>query len=360
MMLSGVCFDDVLLVPRRSDVTSRKDINLSNYLQEGEEVLMHFRLPIISSPMDTVTESEMLVAMSQAGGLGIVHRYNSIEAQVALIKIANAEQPHHAGAAVGVTGDYLDRARAVVDAGANVICIDVAHGHHVLMEQALKSLRDALGDSIHLMAGNVATLQGFNDLADWGADSVRVGVGGGSICSTRVQTGHGVPTLQSVLDCAQSDRDVALIADGGIRTSGDIVKALAAGADFVMLGSLLAGTQESPGEIISPSDSIMVVENAEEGYAYADSPGLLKKYRGMASVEAQIDWRGHASSVEGVSTTIPYKGPVENILKALERGIRSGLSYSGATSISKLHARAKFMKQSYSGAVESSTHILDK
>jgi len=354
-MLAGVCFDDVLLVPQRSDVTSRKDINLSNYLREGEEVLMHFPLPIISSPMDTVTESDMLTAMSQAGGLGIVHRYNSIAAQVDLIKAANA---HHIGAAIGVTGDYLDRARAVVNAGARVICIDVAHGHHILMKQALKSLRSALGDSIHLMAGNVATLQGFNDLADWGADSVRVGVGGGSICSTRIQTGHGIPTLQSVLDCAQSDRSISIIADGGIRTSGDIVKALAAGADFVMLGSLLAGTQESPGDVIVPSgETAIVVESSGDGFTYAAQEGLVKKYRGMASIEAQIDWRGHTSSVEGVSTMIPYKGSVKDILQTLETGIRSGFSYSGATSISKLHAHAKFMKQSYSGAVESSTHI---
>jgi IMP dehydrogenase len=357
-MLTGVCFDDVLLVPQDSNVISRKDINLSSYLPEDDDVLMSFRLPIISSPMDTVTEAEMLVAMSEAGGLGIVHRYNSIVEQVQLINEANLGMSRLTGAAVGVTGDYLERACALVDAGAQVLCVDIAHGHHILMEQALKSLRRTLGKSVHLMAGNVATLQAFNDLADWGANSIRVGVGGGSICSTRVQTGHGVPTLQSIFDCTQSDRDVALIADGGIRTSGDIVKALAAGADFVMLGSLLAGTQESPGEIISPSDSVMVVENAEEGYVYADSPGLLKKYRGMASVEAQVDWRGHTSSVEGVSTTIPYKGPVRDILSTLEKGIRSGLSYSGASSLAELHARSVFMKQSYSGAMESSAHIL--
>jgi IMP dehydrogenase len=164
-----------------------------------------------------------------------------------------------------------------------------------------------------------------------------------------------------VLDCAQSDRNISIIADGGIRTSGDIVKALAAGADFVMLGSLLAGTQESPGDVIVPSgETALAVESSGDEFVWSTQDGLVKNYRGMASIEAQIDWRGHTSSVEGVSTTVPYKGSVNEILKALETGMRSGFSYSGATSVSKLHARAKFMKQSYSGAVESSTHILGK
>ena len=191
------------------------------------------------------------------------------------------------------------------------------------------------------MAGNVATLAGFNDLADWGANSVRVGIGGGSICSTRVQTGHGVPTLQSVLDCAASDRNAALIADGGIRNSGDIVKALAAGADFVMLGSLLAGTIESPGEAAYSLDGVRT-----------------KIYRGMASKEAQINWRGHVSSVEGVSSSVECHGPVSEVMDELARGIRSGLSYSGAETIRSLQAKSRFIRQTAAGKTESSTHIL--
>jgi len=339
---SAACFDDVLLVPQYSEIGSRKDINLD---QDVPRVNVTISLPIVSSPMDTVTGSVMAAAMSNAGGFGIIHRYNTIEEQVdQVFEVASRDDIVVVGAAIGASGDYLKRACDVRNAGASVICVDIAHGHHILMERALKSLRDKLGDSVHLMAGNVATLEGFNDLADWGADSVRVGIGGGSICSTRTQTGHGVPTLQSIIDCAASDRDVLLVADGGIRNSGDIVKALAAGADFIMLGSLLAGTKETPGDEI--------FDSTRNQY--------LKTYRGMASIEAQIDWRGHASSVEGVSTIIEAKGPVKDILASLECGIKSGLSYSGATSILELQAKSRFILQSSAGVIESSTHIMSK
>jgi IMP dehydrogenase len=329
-----VCFDDVLLVPGFSDITSRKDIDLSMELESE----MVFELPLISSPMDTVTELDMCVAMNSAGGLGVVHRYNSIEDQSNIVR-SSSEIGFFTAAAVGVAGDYIDRATALYDAGARILCVDIAHGHHILMKKALISLREIFGDVVHIMAGNVATLEGFNALSDWGADSVRVGIGGGSICSTRIQTGHGVPTLQSIIDCSYSDREATLIADGGIKTSGDIVKVLAAGADFVMLGSLLAGTFEAPGEIIYLN-----------GHAE-------KVYRGMASKDAQIDWRGHTSSVEGVSSTVPVKGAVSDVIKTLEVGIRSGLSYSGAYCISDLQAKSNFIIQSSAGALESSTHI---
>jgi IMP dehydrogenase len=333
-MKNTVCFDDVLLVPGFSDITSRKDIDLSMELESE----MVFELPLISSPMDTVTELDMCVAMNSAGGLGVVHRYNSIEDQSNIVR-SSSEIGFFTAAAVGVTGDYIDRATALYDAGARILCVDIAHGHHILMKKALISLREIFGDVVHIMAGNVATLEGFNALSDWGADSVRVGIGGGSICSTRIQTGHGVPTLQSIIDCSYSDREATLIADGGIKTSGDIVKALAAGADFVMLGSLLAGTFEAPGEIIYLN-----------GHAE-------KVYRGMASKNAQIDWRGHTSSVEGVSSTVSVKGAVSDVIKTLEVGIRSGLSYSGAYCISDLQAKSNFIIQSSAGALESSTHI---
>jgi len=329
------CFDDVLLAPRYSDILSRKDIDLSSNLDHR----MTFKLPVISSPMDTVTEATMCSEMHSAGGLGVIHRYNSIDEQASLVHAASTDGTCNAGAAIGVSGDYIDRAIAVVDAGANVLCIDIAHGHHAMMRHSLKVLRNTFGTKVHIMAGNVATLEGFNDLSDWGADSIRVGIGGGSICSTRIQTGHGIPTFQSILDCSKSDRDVALVADGGIRNSGDIVKALAAGADFVMLGSLLAGTDESPGDIIYHAGQ------------------RCKQYRGMASIEAQIQWRGHASSVEGVSSQVPCKGSLGRVLQGLETGIRSGLSYSGARSIIELQSRASFILQTSSGALESSTHI---
>ena len=207
------------------------------------------------------------------------------------------------------------------------------------MKEALDVLRNALGD-LHIMAGNVATLQGVNDLADWGADSVRCNIGGGSICSTRIQTGHGIPGLQTIMDCAQTDRDVSIIADGGLRNSGDVVKALAAGADAVMCGSLLAGTSETPG---------LVIKDAH-GHSW-------KEYRGMASKEAQVSWRGKYSSFEGVASRVPFRGPVRKILEDIERGVRSGFSYSGARDLRQLQSKAQFIIQTTSGLSESRTHI---
>ena len=330
----GLAFEDVLLKPRYSSIKSRSEINLSSAFNDRHAL----SLPIIAAPMDTVSESNMAAAMDQCGGMAIIHRYNSIGEQCKHVEGLPADAM--VGAAIGVSGDYMERATELYRAGCRFLCIDIAHGHHVLMKDALTNLRQTFGSEVTIMAGNIATLQGYNDLADWGADAIRVGIGGGSICSTRIQTGHGMPTLQSVMECSASDRNATLVADGGIRTSGDIVKALAAGADFVMLGSLLAGTTEAPGRLLKQGDGSM-----------------RKVYRGMASKEAQIDWRGHTASVEGVTSSVPLKGPVAGILKDLERGIRSGLSYSGARNLSEFRSFATFVKQTSAGAVESSTHI---
>ena len=328
-------FDDVLLSPRYSDILSRKEINISSNLGQHK-----FELPVIASPMDTVTESPMAHAIASHGGLGIIHRYNSIDVQCRHVEsIADTVT----AGAIGVTGDFLERALSLVLAGAQIICIDIAHGHHLMMKEALHKLRNKLGDDVHIMAGNVATLEAFNDLADWGANSIRVGIGGGSICSTRVQTGHGVPTLQSILDCAQSDRNANIVADGGIKNSGDIVKAIAAGADFVMVGSILSGTTEAPGEIITRHINGQRVTR--------------KAYRGMASADAQMDWRGRTSSIEGVATTVPFKGPVGPILEQLDNGIRSGFSYSGARNLIEFQAKANMIRQTSASQVEATTHI---
>ena len=336
----ALCYDDVLLKPQYSDIQSRAEIDISTNLGEGVVLTM----PVLASPMDTVTEGAMAIAVGKQGGAGIVHRYNPIEQEARQVRRAkDVAGDINVGAAVGVTGDYLDRAIAVCEAGATFLCVDVAHGHHLLMKGSLHQLRNLIGDKFHIMAGNVATLEGINDLADWGATSVRCNIGGGSICSTRVQTGHGMPGLQTILDCAQTDRDVAIIADGGIRNSGDIVKALAAGADAVMCGSLFAGSTEAPGEIFRDTDG-----------------SVWKSYRGMASKEAQTDWRGRYASLEGVATRIPYQGKVIDTLTELDRGIRSGLSYSGARSLDEFRAKAEFIKQTNSGLAESQTHILTR
>lgn len=336
-MYSKIClsYDDVLLVPQYSTITTRKDVDISSG---------RFQLPIISSPMDTVTESDMAVAIANAGGLGVIHRYNSIGEQVKLVMRTKEKSPV-CSAAIGASGDFFERAQELQRAGCDILCIDVAHGHHLLVKNAIQRLKEHI-PRIEIMAGNVATAEGYQDLSKWGADYVRANVGGGSICSTRVQTGHGIPGFQTIVDCQESRWTTSLgakiVADGGIRNSGDIVKALAAGADYVMLGSLLAGTDESPGETFTQE-------------------GVLKKvYRGMASKEAQQGWKGSYSSFEGVSSAVPYRGPVASILKDLERGIRSGFSYSGARDLKELQSKAIWVMQTRAGQVESSPHILVK
>jgi IMP dehydrogenase len=332
----AVTYDDMLIVPQYSDITSRSEVDITSCLGHRE-----FPLPIIASPMDTVSEAGMAVAMSKAGGFAVLHRYNSIEEQQKMAHevATRLNWSGQVAAAIGVTGDCLERAEALIAVGTDILCIDVAHGHHALVKKALQDLRREYGNDVYIIAGNVCTLAGINDVADWGANAVRCNIGGGSICSTRLVTGHGLPGLQTIFDCAKTDRDVSIIADGGIKTSGDIVKALAAGADFVMCGSLLAGTAESPGALIN------------HGY------GPVKEYRGMASKDAQLSWRSKSSTPEGVASYIPFKGNVKTILDDLEGGIKSGLSYSGARNIKELQHKVEWARQTSAGAGESGTHI---
>lgn len=337
----SLSFDDVLLEPQFSDIVSRSDLSLDLDINTA----IPMKLPVFAAPMDTIMNAEMAIAAFNAGARGVMHRYCTIQEQSDVVRHAvfKKQSAHYAPevfAAIGTTGDYQERAYELVEAGASGLCVDVAHGHHQLVKDAVTFLRKHYGN-LHIMAGNVATKEGFDMLANAGATSIRVGVGGGSICSTRLQTGHGIPTLQSVLDCALSETDAILIADGGIRNSGDMVKAFAAGADAVMVGSMLSGTPECPGDIIA---------NRTGGPP-------VKVYRGMASPEAQISWRGRYSSNEGVSRTVPLKPPAASVFFEIDKGIRSGLSYSGARTIRELHAKASFLIQTAAGAKESSTHI---
>ena len=336
----AVTYDDMLIVPQYSDITSRSEVDISSNLGHRE-----FSLPVIASPMDTVSEAQMALAMNEAGGLAVLHRYNTITEQQKMAKevVNHTDWSGQSAAAIGVTGDYLERAESLIAAGVDILCVDVAHGHHSLMKKALTTLREEYGNHIYIMAGNVCTLEGVNDLADWGADAVRCNIGGGSICSTRLVTGHGLPGLQTIFDCARTDREVAIIADGGIKTSGDIVKALAAGADFVMCGSLLAGTTESPGKVINLPTNVRV-----------------KEYRGMASRDAQLDWRNKYSTPEGVASYIPFKGSVNTILEDLRGGIKSGLSYSGARNLTELRHKVEWSRQTSAGTLESNTHIFSQ
>ena len=335
----ALTYDDITLVPQYSEIESRSEISLTTNLNHFGD----FEMPIIGSPMDTVCEVDMCRVLAKNGGFGVLHRYATIADRANWARQLTDENMVVA-AAIGTTGDYFDEARILYDVGVRIFCVDVAHGHHVFMKKALENLRTFFGNTIHIMAGNVATAEGFEALVSWGADSIRVGVGGGSVCSTRVNTGNGIPNVTS-LQLAKKIKDqlgsnVSIIADGGLRTSGDIVKAYAVGADFVMVGSLLAGTEETPGKIIE------------------DASGTKRKeYRGMASRDAQSDWRGKVSVVEGVSSFLDYRGPVQPILNTLIGGIKSGISYAGISNKNDFCDNALYMVQTHASTIEGTPHF---
>ncbi|PIU01339.1 MAG: guanosine monophosphate reductase [Bdellovibrionales bacterium CG10_big_fil_rev_8_21_14_0_10_45_34] len=329
----GYSFDDVLLVPCRSEVRSRKDPDLSTQLTP------RFRLktPLISANMDTVTETNMAIAMAKLGGLGILHRFLSIDHQVEQYKSVR-DAGFDCGASIGVSGDYKERLKALIDSGCSLITIDIAHGHSETMMQTISYIKSEYPE-VEIIAGNVATEEAAQDLIEAGANSIKVGIGPGSMCTTRIITGCGVPQLTAIALCAEvcAKSGVSLIADGGIKTSGDIVKALAAGADLVMLGSLLSGTIETPGEIKSGR----------------------KAYRGMASKAAQVSWRGElpeGMAAEGEATSVAIKGHVSDVVSELCGGIRSGMSYLNAVTLKEIAERARFIEMTVSGFKESTAH----
>ena len=470
----GLTFDDVLLVPKRSPIVSRSQTDLRTKLSRN----ITLNIPIISANMDTVTESGMAISLAREGGIGIIHRFMTIEDQVDEIlrvkrsESAMIEQPYtikpdataaeakkemaeygvsgllveeggklvgiitrrditfeknnkskvselmtkevitakagttieqakeilhkqrieklpvidekhrivglitskdilkmdqypHAskdrkgrllvGAAVGVKGDYLERTEALLDAGADVLVVDIAHGHSENAINTVHMIKKAF-PGCELIAGNIATGDGALDLIKAGVDAVKVGVGSGSICITRVVTGSGVPQLTAVLDSVRvaRDYDIPVISDGGIRNSGDITKALAAGSASVMVGSLFGGTDESPGKTL--------VKNGKK----------FKMYRGMASFYASLGrkYREEGSHVvdsddlndyvpEGVEAMVPYKGSVVEIVRQLAGGLRSGLSYCGAKTITEMQKNAEFIKMTSAGFIESQPHDVD-
>jgi len=469
----ALTFDDVLLVPKRSSVHSRREVDLSTRLSRN----IKLNIPVVSANMDTVTESAMAIAMAHNGGIGIIHRFMPVERQVEevlkvkraesviienpytiwpsatvadakrlmqekgvnglLVVDANqkllgiltardllfeendlsrvselmtptkslhtattdvsidearrllrkhkveklplvdgegrlrglitskdmmtlAERPQACkdskgqlivGAAVGIREGYLERARSLVDASVDVLVVDVAHGHSDRVLDVVRKLKKELGQ-VDVVAGNVATPEGTRDLVAAGADAVKVGIGSGSICITRIVTGAGVPQLTAVLECAEAakDLDVPIIADGGIRNSGDITKALAVGASSVMVGSMLAGTEESPG--------VMVMRNGRK----------YKVHRGMASVGASMK-RGTQEAedeaslleyvAEGVEAFVPYRGTAHEIIAQLAGGIRSGLSYCGARTLVELRQNASFVRLTSAALKESYPHDVE-
>jgi IMP dehydrogenase len=470
----GLTFDDVLLVPKRSPIVSRSQTDLRTKLSRN----ISLNIPLISANMDTVTESQTAIAVAREGGIGIIHRFMTIEDQVdEVLKVKRSESvvieqpytvkastsvaelyklmaeygvsgllvedggklagiitrrditfeknlkrkvselmtkdvvtakagttieqakeilhkhrieklplvddkgriaglitskdilkmdqyPHAAkdrkgrllaGAAVGVKGDYLERTEALLNAGADTIVVDIAHGHSENALNTVHMIKKAF-PSCDLIAGNVATADGARDLIKAGVDAVKVGVGSGSICITRVVTGSGVPQLTAVIDAVKAAKefDIPVISDGGIRTSGDLTKALAAGASSAMIGSMFGGTDESPGKTL--------VKNGKK----------YKMYRGMASYMASLGrkYRQEGPEVvdsddlndyvpEGVEAMVPYKGSVVEIIRQLVGGLRSGLSYCGAKSIAEMQRNAEFVRITGAGFIESRPHDVD-
>lgn len=345
---TALTYDDVQLVPSYSEIESRQDITLRTKLSRNYVM----DIPLIASPMDTVCESDMAIAMADLGGVGCIHRFMSIEEQAAEV---NKVSDHLYGggwgslkakrgyttpimAAVGANGDYLERAQELVKKGANIILIDVAHGYHSFVMNAIRTLKKNLPFHVDVIAGNVATGDAAHNLEAAGADAIRVGIGGGSLCTTRIKTGFGVPNITSLEDCAASVK-VPIIACGGIRSSGDIAKALAVGANAVILGSLLAGTKEAPGKIIE----------------YADG-SLYKRYRGAASLETKSVHGQAQRNVEGESTVVPFKGKAKFVVDGLLDGLRSALSYAGASSIEQFHP--KYVVVTNAGIAEARPHLI--
>lgn len=337
----GLTFDDVLLVPRHSEVTSRALPSLKTRVTKSLEL----HIPLIAANMDTITESQMAIAMAKMGGLGILHRFMSIERQVEEVKTIQKafEQGDYptrplVAASIGVKEEGMQRADQLAKLGVDILTIDIAHGDSVLMLETLDYVKKKY-PKIEVIAGNVATPRAVRRLIDAGADAIKVGIGPGSMCTTRLIAGHGVPQLTAIALCLEEamKSGVPVIADGGLKSSGDMVKALAAGAQTVMVGSLLAGTLETPGEL----------------------KGGRKAYRGMASKSAQVSWRGElpkGMAAEGESTTVACKGSVEDVVGELTGGIRSGMTYMGVDSLAQMFEAAEFMEMTSSGMLESRPH----
>lgn len=326
-------FDDVLLVPNYNHYESRRLVDISNTDKTGK---IKLDLPVLTANMDTITESSMANFMGSKGGAGVLHRFCSVEDNVKMFK----ECQYKTFVSVGCSEKDLGRVEALKDAGAVYFCVDVAHAHARYVGRMLKKIREIVTDNGCIMAGNVATYAGADYLASCGADIIKVGIGGGSVCTTRIKTGFGVPTLSSVHDCSRVDRSI--VADGGLRAPGDIVKALAFGADFVMLGGIFAGSTPTPGEVLVD----------ESGQKY-------KTYRGMASREAQEDFLGPMGdwkTAEGVATRVSYNENHEAIVADIVGGLRSGLTYGGAANLAELQRKLNYVFVTPAGRAESLPH----
>ncbi len=355
IVMEGLTFDDVLLVPAYSEVLPR-EVHLEGRFSRH----ISLRIPVVSAAMDTVTEAPMAIALSRAGGIGVLHKNMSPAAQAAEVRrvkeapVTDSSCVDGSGrlcvaAGVGITPDALARVQALVEAGVDAVVLDSAHGHSKGVIDKLCEIKVAF-PQLDVVVGNIATAEAAIALAEAGADAIKVGIGPGSICTTRIVAGVGVPQLTAIYECAKAVKPygIPVIADGGLRYSGDVVKALAAGGDCVMCGSMLSGTDEAPGEIL-------------------EAEGLkFKTYRGMGSVEAMKAgskdryFQGGETETkklvpEGVVGRTTYKGPVADVLYQIIGGLRSGMGYCGVRTLEDLH-KARFIRISPSGMAESHPH----
>ena len=343
----ALTFDDVTLIPKYSEVLPSEvstEIILSNKLK--------LKIPLLSSAMDTVTESSMAIAIAKAGGIGVIHRNLKPENQVNEIKKVKLKN-QLVGAAIGVGEKEIDRAKKLIKAGIDLIVIDTAHGHTKKVANAIKQIKK-IKKNVTLCAGNIATSEAAKFLANLGVDIIKVGIGPGSICTTRLVAGIGVPQLSAILSVRNGlkNKNIKIISDGGIKYSGDLAKAFAAGADAVMIGSLFAGTDEAPGKLIKKNRK------------------LFKSFRGMGSVGAmnkgsadryfQTKQKDTSKYVpEGVEGFVKYKGDVGSIIYKLIGGLRSSMGYLGSKNVIKLRIKPNFVKITKAGFYESMVHNVD-
>ncbi len=345
----ALTFDDVTLIPKYSEVLP-SDVDTSIKLTKN----IKLKVPLLSSAMDTVTESKMCIAIAKAGGIGVIHRNLDIKKQIMEIKKVKAKNLK-VGAAVGAGPLEIKRAEALLREKIDLIVVDTAHAHTKKVAEIVKKITKIKSKKTTLCVGNIATIEAAKFLSKLGVDAIKVGIGPGSICTTRLVAGIGVPQLSAIMAAKKGlgKKKIMLIADGGIKFSGDISKALAAGADAVMIGSLLAGSNESPGKIIKKNGK------------------YFKSFRGMGSIGAmnkgsadryfQKKQKDSSKYVpEGVEGLIKYKGPVEKIIFQLIGGLKSSMGYLGSKNIKNLRNKPKFVKITKAGFYESMVHNIDK
>ena len=343
----ALTFDDVLILPRYSNILP---INANIKLNLAAKI--NLQVPFLSSAMDTVTESTMAIAMAKAGGIGVIHRNLKIKTQSNEIKKVKSKN-FVVGAAIGTNREDLDRARSLLDNGVDLIVIDTAHGHSEKVLKVLSKLK-RINSKIAICVGNIATGEAAKELYNAGADIIKVGIGPGSICTTRMVAGIGVPQISAIMEVkkALNKKKIKIISDGGIKFSGDIAKALAAGADAIMMGSIFAGTEESPGKKFK-------IKNK-----------FYKQYRGMGSIGAmssgsanryfQKNYKDKSKFVpEGVEGRVEYKGNVSKIIYKLQGGLKSSMGYIGAKNLDEIKKRAKFIKITKAGFYESMVHSVE-